>query len=319
MFRESDNVIPQKHVTFHQKPKPDFQRVMEHSFPDLSPRRHLPSPQHQQEEVIPTTWDSRYMPDHPDADYAGLVNKNHQQRRHGHGDHSSQRTNIAHTDLGISGQDEFQLPRKRKENNGPFNPITGEPIQPYVSPLIAGPGDTRGTEHWKSSYQRMNDCEPTTRDMLTLKRQQELVGGTSHTTHSSPRGGPSHLPPHHHQRATAQGAAHAAYSPTHPRSASSSSPDAVPSSYDSHLHMAMNRARQHVNNYDTVDPSGNLGSIAGSGGVARGGSMISSLGTSLVGRIPEFEAKGELSHAARRNKVLTVENFEKHYKQGGKR
>lgn len=287
MFRDSD--IPQKHhhVTFTNKPNPDFQRVMEHSrFDDSSTNRR--AQQHQQEEVIPTTWDSRYIPDHPDADYAGLVSKSHQTRRHGH-DHSSQRSNIAHTDLGISGRDDFQLPRKRREN-GPFNPITGEPIQQQpLSPLIAGPGDVRGTHHWKSSYQReIDEKQPTSRDMLTLKRQQELVG---------------HGQPQPHLRVAAQAAAQAAYAQTSPRSARSG-----PMSYESRIMLAMDQARQNTNHCDENE------SITGTGGVARGGSMLSSLGSSLASRIPEFEANSELSHAARRSKVLMVENFGKHYK-----
>jgi hypothetical protein len=305
MFRESDAQQRHPHVTF--KPKPDFQRMMEHSFDDsASPRRHTQL-QHQPEEIIPTTWDSRYEPEHVDADYAGLVSKSHQARRHRHGDHSSQQCNIAHTDLGITGQDDFQLPRKRKENGGPFNPITGEPIQQQKGPLIAGPGDTRGTGHWKTSYQRMNEQEATSRDMLTLKRQQELVGGhgQAHSQGISP-----HLPPH--LRAAAQAAAHATYSPTSPRPAAVSSSNSM--SYEAHRLMTIDRGRQNIkNNYDAD------GGVTGAGGVARGGSMISSLGSSLVDRVPEFEANGEVSHAARRNKVLMVENFEKHYKQGGKR
>ena len=177
MFRESDIAPPRLHQTFVSKPNPLMQMAASNARFDEERSRYgdyhdAPSP-----EIIPASYDTRYNPDHPDADYLGLVSKQHQNRRHTQ-HHSSQRCNLTQTERGIVGQDDDFIQRKRFHTTK-YNPITGEELHPDghapSSRLIAGIGAAEGADHWKTSYHRFSEQEPTSMDMLTLKRQQEAV------------------------------------------------------------------------------------------------------------------------------------------------
>lgn len=278
MFRESD--IPEKHLhkTFLTKSNPAWQMANSNARFDADwnggggGSRSLVN--HEQED-IPTTWDSRYNPDHPDADWCGLVSKNNQTRRHTN-DHSSQRINLSHTEKGIVGQDEFVLPRKRRDG-GAYNPITGEPVeQKQQPPLIAGTGAAQGSEHWKTSYQRFVEREPTSRDMLTLKRQEEVKKVTSSGGHGM--GGVGMR-----ERGVYQDGS---------------------TSHDSRVLFAMQQAGRDREN---VTP--NSTSITGSGGLGRNHSLMGSLGGSIMGRVPEFERSKIGADPRSRPQTLLLENY----------
>ena len=176
MFRESDIPAPRLHQTFVSKPNPLMQMASSNARFEEERSRYGDYNDAPTAEIIPTNYDTRYNPDHPDADYLGLVSKLHQNRRHTQ-QHASQRCNITQTERGIVGQDEDFIQRKRIHTK--YNPITGEEIVPEGHPpqsrLIAGIGAAEGADHWKTSYHRFSEQEPTSMDMLTLKRQQEAV------------------------------------------------------------------------------------------------------------------------------------------------
>ena len=98
MFRDSDYVEKAQKRTYPQ-PAPQLQYAAAHSHFDegretQQQQRSLPM------EIIPPTWDTRFNPEHPDADYAGLVSKSHTTKRHTN-DHRSQHVNITHTGKSI--------------------------------------------------------------------------------------------------------------------------------------------------------------------------------------------------------------------------
>jgi hypothetical protein len=279
MFRESD--VPEKHLhkTFLTKPNPAWQVAnsnarFDEEWNDGGGSRSLVH--HEQE--VPTTWDSRYNPEHPDADWCGLVSKNNQSRRHTN-DHSSQRINLSHTEKGIMGQDDFVLPRRRRDG-GAFNPITGEPVeQKQQPPLIAGTGAAQGADHWKTSYQRFVEREPTSRDMLTLKRQEEVKKVPS-----------SGMPPHH--GGVGGMGTRGVYQDG-------------PTSYDSRVLLAM----QQQASRERENTAPNSTSITGAGGLGRGPSLMGSLGGSLMSRVPEFERKQIQADPRSRPQTLLLENY----------
>ena len=97
MFRDSDYVEKAQKRTYIQ-PAPQLQYAAAHSHFNEGRDTQQRSPQTM--EIIPPTWDTRYNPEHPDADYAGLVSKSHTNKRHTN-DHSSQHVNITHTGKSI--------------------------------------------------------------------------------------------------------------------------------------------------------------------------------------------------------------------------
>ena len=275
MFRDSDYVEKAQKRTF-QQPAPQLQYAAAHSHFDEgknTQQSSLPM------EIIPPTWDTRFNPDHPDADYAGLVSKRHNKRHTN--DHSSLHSNIRQTELGLTGQDSFVLPKKRPQDVK-YNPITGEPI--VESSLIAGPGKVSADDQWRTSYQRFSESEPTTRDMLTLERQQEL-----RKVQHAPAGSSG-------QR---NGLQHDGKSPR----------SDGPMSYESQRHMLLERIEmEHAHVREQVVAEKN-------GGVARGGtSMINNLGEALANRLPDYQTSGDWKNKTR-PKVLYVENFSNNYKK----
>ena len=272
MFRDSDYVEKAQKRTYPQ-PAPQLQYAAAHSHFDegretQQQQRSLPM------EIIPPTWDTRFNPEHPDADYAGLVSKQHPNKRHTN-DHVSQHSNIKKTDLGLTGQDSFVLPRKRPQDVK-YNPITGEPI--IESPLIAGPGKITANDQWKTSYQRFSESEPTSRDMLTFERQQELRKVPQQSRHGLLHDGEG------------------------------KSPRMEGRSYESQRHMLLEMQHAHAREQAVVEKN-----ITGSGGVARGSSLITNLGESLANRLPDFQTSGAQNKP--RPKVLYVENFSNNYKK----
>ena len=173
MFRESDIPAPRLHETFVAKPNPLMQMASSNARFEEERSRYGDFNDAPTAEMVPALYDTVYNPEHPDADYMGLVSKHHQNRRHTR-HHASQRCNITQTERGFVGQDEDFIQRKR--SHAKYNPITGQEIHPEgQSRLIAGIGAAEGADHYKTSYNRFSEREPTSMDMLTLKRQQEAV------------------------------------------------------------------------------------------------------------------------------------------------
>jgi hypothetical protein len=263
MFRESDAPQRQPHPSFYNRPVPTFQAIAQNSKFDDSPSKDIrnydinPVP-------VPVTWDTKLDPDHPDADYSGLVSKYHVQKRHSENP-AAHRSHLITTEQGMCTQDETQQwPRKRKEENVRYNPITGE------GSIIHGTGALTAEEHWKTNYQRMAMKESTTRDQLTLKRQQMPQQGARQderqgSVPSSARGG------------------------------------SVPNTGRS----LAAEAQLYRENMPPSRPP-----VVSSGvSVGRGGSFISDLGSSLVNRVPDFNIPTATRASGPRPKTLVLENY----------
>jgi len=280
MFREElDPVTRRYHDSYYKsKDVPKQQLVAMHTNFDNGHTHHHDASHHAHAvmpDAVPTTWDSRYDPQHPDADFAGL-RPNRATRRHAD-NHPSQRTHIGPSDVGLAGCDDFVLSRKKREPAPRYNLITGEP-------LIGGAGAPRGGEAWRSEYQRLVAHEPTSTDMLTLKRQHEILKGQPVTAASSSAAAVS---------AAAGGGGGGTYYP----SPSPRRPGAA----------ALLSPRRGVDVPGASDVTGERGLARGRGG------MIGDLGGSLLGRVPEFTPNAALAQP--RPKILVVENYEKNYKR----
>ena len=129
MFRQSDEPERVKHASFSRQPSSvgmalvmDGGSRFDNHRPTRAPLQH----HYQPEEPVPTTYDYRVDPTHPDADYNGLVSSKSStlySKRHVN-DHASLRSNISHNEKGLMGADEFMLPRKRRDAG--YNPVTGQ-------------------------------------------------------------------------------------------------------------------------------------------------------------------------------------------------
>lgn len=126
-------------------------------------------------------------------------------------------------------------------------------------PLIAGIGAAEGSDHYRTSYARLAEREPTSRDMLTLKKQQEAfkldagMQAYGRGAMASSRGG---------ALVATGGGYGGSYGPAA-------------------------AAAQHMRE-----------NMAPNSGVARGTSLIAGLGSSLAHAVPEFE-RGSVQGAAR--------------------
>jgi len=134
-------------------------------------------------------------------------------------------------------------------------------------PLIAGIGAAEGSDHYKTSYGRFAEREPTSRDMLTLKKQQEAfkldagMQAYGRGAMASSRGGALAGGPY-------GGGYPAGFAAPH----------------------ALQQMRENV---------------VPNSGVARGTSLMAGLGSSLALAVPEFERSSV--HGAARPKVTCVE------------
>eukprot|EP01031_Cornospumella_fuschlensis_P030422 gene30422-36757_t len=164
-----------KHPTYYNKPTPAMQLISQTSQFNDRTRSSLDYKDNKDAIVnpeyvpaVPTTWDSYYDPSHPDADWTGLVSKNHLQRKHVH-EHSSLKENIMRTEHGIVSKVERQdYMRKR----APEDPSI---VQRNVTGSIHIGGIDNPDDRWKTSHQRFDNREPTSRDQLTLEKRSNPV------------------------------------------------------------------------------------------------------------------------------------------------
>ena len=132
MFRQSDEPERVLHPSYSRQPSSvGMQLVMDNSRFEHRPSRRTdgpppPSQHHPVPHAVPTTYDYRVDPNHPDADYNGLVSSKSStlySKRHVQ-EHASLRSNISQTEKGLMGADDFVLPRKRRDVA--YNPVTGQ-------------------------------------------------------------------------------------------------------------------------------------------------------------------------------------------------
>lgn len=114
MFRESD--IREKNPHKINQPLPLFQNLAINSRFDEGSDQSISSSRVQN--IVPTTYDTRIDPDHPNADWQGLVLKDNQ-RKHTN-DHISQQRGIHQTEHGIVSIDEkVEWLQKRRDGSNP--------------------------------------------------------------------------------------------------------------------------------------------------------------------------------------------------------
>lgn len=111
---------------------------------------------------VPTTWDTVYDPDHPAADWSGLVSKEAVFAKKHDFNHPSQRETIERTELGIvSKQERQEFPRKRG-NDEAANKNSGS--------IVIG-GIDNPDDRFKTTYRRFENQEKTDQDQLILEKR----------------------------------------------------------------------------------------------------------------------------------------------------
>jgi hypothetical protein len=175
MFREAEySSIPRQykgiaraepilHQTYITKPKPVLQLQSENAEIDYYGRNIAEAEARAREveqRAIPTTWDTMYDPDHPSADYAGLVNIDEVRQRKHMRDHSSQRANIVQNENGITGTVE-----RSPFSNKPRHIPKSDPAN------ILGGMDVPNAERYRTTTQRQSEFDGLSPAQLTIEKR----------------------------------------------------------------------------------------------------------------------------------------------------
>ena len=159
MFRESDYVPPKLHPTYKDRKVPEMQKRSQVSHFDDVPERHLSHSHREADIPVPTTHDTLYNPDHPDADWSGLVPKDRLQRKHT-SNHRCQVVGIVQEEDGIVTKPGFESDFKHR---------TVQSKQHSTSDLIGG--ISAGQDQYKTTAHRQQYQEGNTKDQLVLKQR----------------------------------------------------------------------------------------------------------------------------------------------------
>lgn len=164
-----------KHSTYYNKPTPAMQLVSQTSHFTDQTRASLDYKDYKDVitnpeyvPTVPTTWDSYYDPNHPDADWTGLVSKNHLQRKHIH-EHSSLKENIMRTEQGIVSRVERQDHMRKRPPEDPSIARRNATGSIHIG------GIDNPDDRWKTSHQRFESREPTSRDQMILEKRGNPV------------------------------------------------------------------------------------------------------------------------------------------------
>jgi hypothetical protein len=157
-YREEEEAKRNMHSTYTNKPIPTLQLASQVSKFDNSEIRSArsdvtPLP-------VPTTWDTYYDPNHPDADWSGLVSLKNNQKKHSNS-HRSQLSGIEQTELGIISLEEKKEWLHRKPGNGRNGNV------------IIGGVDIAEEERWKTAAMSFQRQESTAREQLTLDKRMK--------------------------------------------------------------------------------------------------------------------------------------------------
>lgn len=162
---EKENVR-KMHSTYTNKPKPDLQIISQGSHFEDGTRASLAfraQPNPESVPAVPTTWDTVYDPDHPNADWSGLVSKDALFTKKYIRDHPSLRENVQRTEHGIISRDERQEFSKRRNNNDGI-------AEKNAGSVVIG-GIDRPDDRWKTTYRRFESKEQTDREQLTIEKR----------------------------------------------------------------------------------------------------------------------------------------------------
>lgn len=116
--------------------------------------------------AVPSSWDSYYDPNHPDADWTGLVSKERNNHRKHVTNHASQHIGITQTEHGIISVEERQewTHKRQPENRQSKNDST-----------VVLSGVNADQDRWKTTYKSFETHESTTRDQMTLEKRVRPV------------------------------------------------------------------------------------------------------------------------------------------------
>lgn len=159
MFRESDYVPPRMHQTFLDRKVPEMQRRGQVARFDDVPERRPSYNLSEADIVVPVTHDTQYNPNHPEADWGGLVSKDRLQRRHTN-EHRSQQTSIIQQEDGIVSKPGYEVEFKHRS-------VQSKPQS--TSSLIGG--ISAGGDQYRTTTQRLQSHEGNTRDQMILKKR----------------------------------------------------------------------------------------------------------------------------------------------------
>jgi hypothetical protein len=112
--------------------------------------------------AVPTTWDTVYDPDHPDADWSGLVSKEVIFSKKHDLHHPSHREGIERTEFGIVSKQERQEIPKKRSNNDAATRNSGS--------LVIG-GIDNPSDRFNTTYKRFENQERTDKDQLILEKR----------------------------------------------------------------------------------------------------------------------------------------------------
>lgn len=165
------------HPSYTQKPTPTMQRLAQASELNTSTTQNLDYRYYSQQEIeneptIPSSHDVLYDPNHPDADWSGLVNREVQaKKRLNYNNHPATVDHLKPAENGFYAND----PNSREFK--PSKPISQGNIH-NTSNLIGGI-DLDENERWKTTYKSFENQEKTRQDQLILERRlQRPVGST---------------------------------------------------------------------------------------------------------------------------------------------
>mgnify|MGYP003385840685 CR=1 FL=1 len=161
-FRESDATEPRYHSSFINKPVSILQLNNQLSHLE-APRPTYATVHDMVPAPVRASHDEVYDPQHPDADWSGLVKRDQYTRKHGKG-HISQKIGIIHSDNGIiSKEEKKEFPRKRREHTPLYedNHILGGVLDPDF-------------DQYMTDMKRGNNGMKTNTSQLNLKKQQMM-------------------------------------------------------------------------------------------------------------------------------------------------
>ena len=168
MFREDDGPwygrdASMMHPSYRNKPKVGFQEAAQQLPLEGSAGVKLGSVLDEQARPVPTTYDTRYDPAHPKADWAGSVAI--QERAHYNGHRAMQEGITTELEGGIVSKQEVKPFLSRRRGNGPSMTAT----TPGLIGGISGTSEDRYTSVARAASRR----EPTSRDQLTVDRRTQ--------------------------------------------------------------------------------------------------------------------------------------------------
>jgi hypothetical protein len=164
----SVNFSPQTHIRTMFRDADRQDRSLHESYTNSGWGRRHEAPHNQPIPAVPTTYDTRYDPNHPDADWTGQVSRSTAQRKHCT-DHSSQRLGIEQSEYGIIAKvEKKEWANRRQHHLGEAK--NGSQI------LLGGVSGVGGdADRFKTEYRRFAEQEGTEKSQMVLQKRLTSV------------------------------------------------------------------------------------------------------------------------------------------------